>query len=35
MYNFLILIAVLIIINFLTRVIDNILYNNNFKNEKN
>lgn len=34
MYNFLILIAVLIIINFLTRVIDNILYNNNFKNEK-
>ncbi len=34
MYNFLILIAVLIIISFLTRLIDNILYNNNFKDEK-
>ncbi len=34
MYNFLILIAVLIIISFLTRVIDNIHYNNNFKDGK-
>lgn len=34
MYNFLILIAVIIIISFLTRLIDNILYNNNFKDEK-
>ena len=34
MYNFLVLIAVIIIIIFLTRLIDNILYNNNFKEAK-
>lgn len=34
MYNFLILIVVITTISFLTRLIDNILYNNNFKDEK-